>query len=107
MVNIKELVHMPSGTVFSQIIKVDDDFHISGLNILIGNYNNNEYLSEKAGHFYNTIGRIVAIRDGADPYLNFNFDDDDYFIVYDNDQILLIIESLKKALSGCVDDLTK
>lgn len=130
IVNIKELAHMPNGTVFSQIVddnfgKCNGDMDISGLNILTGHDNSDKYLSEEAGHFCSTLDMLDCVscfgnRDdgfyvdeteiswtiGLDTVdtADHDFDDDDYFIVYDKDEVFQIIKNLEWALSGCKYD---
>ena len=122
IVNIKELAHMPNGTVFSEIVddnfgKCNGDMDIDGLNILCG-HTEDGYFSENSGHFccvLHMLDYVEVKMDRQDGYIllensisetttdtcDHDYDENSYFVVYEESDILKIIDNLTWALNGC------
>lgn len=122
IINGKELGFMPNGTVFSDIH--DPDFltsgstysmpiNINGLHIMCGH---DPYFPESSGKFNGVLSmldHIYSINTEIDEEMvrddwkepvdtDFNdYDENDYVVVYDKDEVENIIKKLQWALNGC------
>lgn len=128
IVDLKELSRMPNGTVFSQINSKyckkyrAGDFDIDGLNIMCGH--DDKYCPVESGRFNGVLHMLnyVPVRKGLDDkwYLesdysfadygatdtvDYDYDKDDMFVVYDKTDVVEIINVLQWALTGCESDL--
>lgn len=129
IMNGEQLAHMPNGTVFSDIIdphfKPDGnngDMVISGLHIMCGHDESDNYWSSEAGHFngilhmlqYVTCYKTIAEDEGfydpeewnsATDTSSVDYTKDDWVVVYNVDEIMAIIRNLCWALNGCMSRL--
>ena len=128
VVNLEELSRMPNGTVFSRIIDehfyrgIMGDMAIDGLNIMCGH--DDMCCPVKSGKFngvlhmlnyvplYRELDGSVDI-DGDYEFIDYaitdtarhDYDKNDMFVVYDNTDIIEIINVLQWALTGCKSEL--
>ena len=119
IINGRELGFMPNGTVFSDI---DDNYFgnieyldatINGLHILCGH--DDSIFPESSGKFNGVLHMLDTVSchnkeideqpDWAIYDTDFNdYDENDYVVVYEKEDIEKIIENLQWALQGCCDD---
>lgn len=124
IVGIKELSKMPNGTVFSEIDPRmhkqygAGDFDICGLNIMCGH--DDKYCPVESGRFNGVLHMLnyVSVRRNSDGTLSldsefgyddyavtdtvdYDYDKDAQFVVYDNTDVIEIINVLSWALTGC------
>ena len=115
IISQKELGYMPNGTVYSEItdpnFKIyNGDAEIRGLNIICG-HDNDGYFSAEGGHFNGVLHMLEYVtHQGAECIIDedewhvvtdtteFEYDKDDYFVVYSPDDIKAIIDNLQWAL---------
>ena len=120
IINGKELGYMPNGTVFSDIIdknfvaenaKYGLNATINGLHILCGH---DDIFPESSGKFNGVLHMLdsvncfnnkvyTEIEDWDSIYdTDFNdYDENDYVVVYEKEEIENIIKRLQWALNGC------
>ena len=115
IISQKELGYMPNGTVYSEITDPDFKFYsgdaeIRGLHIICG-HNNDGYFSAEGGHFNGVLHMLDYVTHKGTECLidednwhtatdttEFEYDKDDYFVIYSPDDIKAIIGNLQWAL---------
>ena len=125
IINGKQLAHMPNGTVFSDITDSNfepdgnnGDMTINGLHIMCGHDESDDYWSTKGGHFNGVLHMLDYVtcyettpEDGGffdeeewnstiDTDNN-DYDENDWVVVYDENEVMAIIRNLCWALNGC------
>lgn len=129
IINGKELAHMPNGTVFSDIDDknfdpndVNGDMFVRGINIMCGHNDTN--CTVESGRFNGVLHMINYIpcsgtyvdtyndESGVDDlYWNTitdtdsnDYDEDDWVVVYEKEEVEKMIENLQWALNGCKEE---
>ena len=122
IVTRNELGHLPNGTVFSRIVDkyfyegYNGDFSINGLNIIRGHNNQDlhNFFTEEGGHFQcinHMLEYVSTYNKQIDDTNNYidewddtcdtadcDYDENEYFVVYNKSDILTIINNLTLAL---------
>lgn len=129
IINGKELAHMPNGTVFSDINDkhfdpngVNGDMLIRGINVMCGHDNTNctieSGLFNGVLHMLNYVpctGTYVDTyndENGVDDFYwntikdtdSNDYDENDWVVVYEREEVKKIIENLQWALNGCKEE---
>ena len=123
IISQKELGHMPNGTVFSRITDplfykgTNGDMEINGLNIICGHDEDDIYSSSESGHFHACVhmlefvthhNKVCDNEDYDEDYwfttidtCEYDYEKDEYFVIYSQDEVKAIIRNLEWALNGC------
>ena len=117
-----ELGFLPNGTVYSEFLesgKPSEGYNMFiGLNIVCGHHEQG-YFSKEEGHFNGVLHMLegVDVNDGVlydeenDEWnvltdtCEYDYDEDEYFLVYDKNDIEKIIKALQWALTECNGEL--
>ena len=125
IINGKDLGYMPNGTVFSDINDKyfdpngdNGDIVINGLSIICGHNESDDFWSTESGHFngvlhmldYVTCHETETETEHYDVKEEWNsimdtgsidYDENDWLVVYNPDEVMCIIRNLIWTLSGC------